>query len=130
MTNEQTNMNVFPSRLAAAREMAGLSLQGLANISKLSKQALSKFENGQLRPSGEAVTKLASALDLSEDYFFHEEGGESVIRLASIALREEANVIQEEFEAIKKDTEDYLFRLVELEKIANSNLEILLKILL
>ncbi|HQQ95013.1 MAG TPA: ImmA/IrrE family metallo-endopeptidase [Bacteroidia bacterium] len=123
MTSENIKMNVFPTRLAAAREMAGLSQQALANLSALSKQAISKFENGHLKPSGDAVTKLAGALHKPEDYFFQQVNEGSAIRLVSIALREEINVIQEEFDLIKKDTEDYLFRLIELEKIADSKQE-------
>ena len=120
MYNSSSNSNVFPARLRAAREMADLSLQDLANISSLSKQAISKFENAQLRPSSDAVVKLARALNVSQDFLFEEELVETNITLASVSLREKSKIIIDEFEAIKRETVDYIVRLIELENIADS----------
>ncbi len=112
----------FKSRLIAAREMAGYSMQELGDKAGLSKQAISKFENGILSPSSDAVIRLANAMNLSEDYFFKEEGAEPNITLASISLREKKKLILNEFEIIKKDTVDYIMREIELEKIADNKL--------
>lgn len=111
--------SLFASRLIAAREMACLTMQELADKSNLSKQAISKFENGQLNPSEEAIFKLAKALNLNPDFFYKEDYIDLELKLASVSLREKKKVVSEEFEIIKRDTIEYVFRLIELERIAN-----------
>jgi Zn-dependent peptidase ImmA (M78 family)/DNA-binding XRE family transcriptional regulator len=115
-------VNNFSSRLSIAREMAGLTMQELADRTDLSKQAISKFENGLLSPSSSSIIKLAAALKTSQDFFF-EETAETDIVLASISHREKRKIILDEFEAIKSDTSNYIFRFLELEKIAGNKQE-------
>jgi len=116
------SLNNFSSRLSIARDMAGLTMQELADKSGLSKQAISKFESSHLRPSSDAIIKLANALNTTQEFFF-EETAETNIVLASISHREKRKIILDEFEAIKNDTSNYIIRLLELEKIADSKQE-------
>ena len=52
--------------------MAGLSMQALADKMNnvISKQAISKYEKGLMKPDGRVIAALSKALDVSVDYFF------------------------------------------------------------
>ncbi len=72
MKNPDDMKSVFPTRLVIARKMAGLSLQGLAdklgNI--ITKQSLSKYEQGMMNPNSDVLIKLSRALNVTIDFFF------------------------------------------------------------
>ena len=57
----------FGARLRAARKMAGMSMEDLA--AKLgglvTKQAISKYEQGQMMPSPEVLAKLVEVLKIA-----------------------------------------------------------------
>lgn len=93
-------------------------MQELAEKTALSKQAISKYESGQMKPSSEVLIKLREALEVDVDYFFpKDESGLPIINLERVTLREKDKIDDNELEAIKKDTIDYLLRVLELEKI-------------
>lgn len=117
------NVNIFSSRLKAVREMRGLTLQSLASLSGLSKQAISKFENGHLRPSSDAVIKLSNSLNVTEDFFFDSKSIEQTINLVSISHREKRKIILDEIEDIKREAIDHIVNYIELEKLSNSRQE-------
>ena len=54
--------STFAKRLQTLREAAGVSQYKLAELSGLSKQALSQLEKGDREPSWETVQKLAKGL--------------------------------------------------------------------
>ncbi|WP_245189459.1 helix-turn-helix domain-containing protein [Lunatimonas salinarum] len=64
-------MKYLASRLKSARLMNGLSLQGLSDRieNRITKQALSKYEQGQVIPDSEMIGILAEALKVRTDYF-------------------------------------------------------------
>lgn len=67
--------NIFANRLMAARKMAGLSLQELSDKlgdDAVSKQSLSKYEQGKMKPDSAVIIALANALGVSVDYFYSE----------------------------------------------------------
>ncbi len=55
-------MTTFATRLRALRQAAGLSAYRLAQLSGLSKTALSKLESGQCAPKFSTACLLAKAL--------------------------------------------------------------------
>jgi DNA-binding XRE family transcriptional regulator len=59
----------FADRLRHARAEAGISQYRLAQLTGLSKQALSQLELGQSQPSWETVQALARALGVSCEAF-------------------------------------------------------------
>ena len=67
----QNDNNTFGTRLKLARKMAGMSLQDLSDalINKVTKQALSKYEQGEMNPTSEVLLSIAKALRLKPDYF-------------------------------------------------------------
>ncbi len=66
----------FAHNLATARKFAGLSLSDLAERIEVSKQTISKYENGELNPSMKKVYALANALNLDVEDFFKEPNEE------------------------------------------------------
>lgn len=64
-------MQELSQRIKNARVMRGCSLDELAQKmgNLVSKQALSKYERGIMKPSGKVIFQIASALDLKVDYF-------------------------------------------------------------
>ncbi len=59
--------DTFAARLHAARTAAGLSLQALATLAQLSRQAIHQFEHGQAEPTFATAIRLATALGCSLD---------------------------------------------------------------
>ncbi len=55
-------------RLIARREALGLSQSDLARSVGLTPQAVSAYENGVRRASGDVIAAIADALDCSADY--------------------------------------------------------------
>ena len=66
--------NLFGQRLTNARKMAGLSLQDLANKMEnaVTRQALNKYEKGEMMPGSAVLIRLANALSVTVDFFFSE----------------------------------------------------------
>jgi Zn-dependent peptidase ImmA (M78 family) len=110
-------MNVFAERLKSARKMKGWSLQELAdNITiAISKQALSKYEQNLMKPTGEVLIALAKALDVKPDYFLKE----TAIELAPVEFRKKAKLSQKQEDSIKEKVKDFLERYLEVEQLLN-----------
>lgn len=113
-------MNFIPERLKSARMMSGLSLQGLANKleelgNAITKQAISKYEQGDATPNSEMIGMLSEALGVRPDYFYNDlsvEFGEIEYRkLKSYSVKESQRIVE-----ISKDA---LRRYLELEEILN-----------
>jgi Zn-dependent peptidase ImmA (M78 family)/DNA-binding XRE family transcriptional regulator len=110
-------MNAFAERLKSARKMKGLSLQELAdNIAiTISKQALNKYEQNLMKPTGEVLIALAKALDVKPDYFLKE----SKIVLAPVEFRKKAKLSAKDEDSIKEKVKDFLERYLEVEQLLN-----------
>lgn len=68
-TNLSIN-NAFSIRLREARMMMKLSMDALSKLTDyaVTKQSISKYEKGIMRPKHDAMAALAKALNISEDY--------------------------------------------------------------
>lgn len=110
-------MNVFAERLKSARKMKGWSLQQLAdNISiSITKQALNKYEQSTMNPSGEVLIALAKALDVKPDFFLRE----SNVVLQPVEFRKKAKLSVKQEESIKEKVKDFLERYLEVELLLN-----------
>lgn len=106
---------VFAERFKSARLMNGFSLQDLADAlgGKLSRQALHRYEKGEVIPDAEKVSMLSKALKVSTDYFFRT----TKIELSDIEYRKLSKVSQKEAAIINEKTKEYLSRYLELEEI-------------
>jgi len=106
---------IFSERFKSARNLNGLSLQDLADKlnNKVSRQALHKYEKGEVIPDSEMIALLSEVLNVRPEFFFREikvELGEIEFRkLKKLPAKEETRVIEQ--------TKDYLSRYIELEEI-------------
>lgn len=112
--------NTFAKRLVSARKMAGMSLQNLAdNLENVvSKQALSKYELGLMKPDSNLLIKIANTLNVSVNYFYTEPSRD--IEFQNIDFRKYASKVSgAEEEAILEKAKDVFERYFELEDILN-----------
>lgn len=95
--------------------MNGLSLQDLADKidNRVTKQALSKYEQGQVVPDSEMIGILAGALLVRPDYFH----SDTVIEFGEVEFRKLKNYPAKEKTRITEIAKDELRRYIELESI-------------
>lgn len=106
---------LFGDRLKSARMMKGFSLQDLAVAmgNQVSRQALHRYEKGEVMPDSEKINVLCKALGVNPDYFFRA----TVIELGEIEFRKLDKMPQREATVIKEVTKEKLSRYLELEEI-------------
>ncbi|MDZ4702324.1 MAG: XRE family transcriptional regulator [Saprospiraceae bacterium] len=109
--------NSFGTRLKLARKMAGMSLQDLSNVlgNKVTKQALSKYEQGDMNPTSEVLLSIAKTLKLKPDYFLKKKS----LELGQVQFRKRAALPKKEEDALVERVRDYVERYIELEEILN-----------
>lgn len=110
----------FAKRLVSARKMAGMSLQSLADKLEnvVSKQALSKYELGQMKPDSDLLIKIANTLNVSVNYFYSEPVRN--IEFQNIDFRKYASKVSgTEEESILEKAREVFERYFELEDILN-----------
>lgn len=95
--------------------MKGFSLQDLADTlnNKITKQALSKYEQGLMKPSSENLLQLCRALEVKPDYFSRE----TTVRLENVEFRKLKKLASKDKESVKQRTVDFLERYYELEDL-------------
>jgi Zn-dependent peptidase ImmA (M78 family) len=105
----------FGKRLKSARKMAGLSMEELASASKgiVTKQAISKYENGIMKPSSEVLIQLSKTLGINAEYFFRK----FKMELSGIRFRKNFKMSSKKLDSLKQKTLDFLERYLELENI-------------
>ena len=107
--------HIFADRFKSARLLNGLSLQDLANAldNKVTRQALHRYEKGEVIPDSEMVNLLSEALKVRPDYFFRDTKVEIGVieyrKINRLSAKEEAKVVEQ--------TREYLSRYLELEEI-------------
>ncbi len=106
-------MKSFGQRLNKARKMNGLSMQDLANRMNniVTKQAIGKYEQGDMKPSSEILIALSNVLNVRPDYFYRSEK----IKLENIEFRKLKRLSAKDIDQIKANTVDFLERYFELE---------------
>lgn len=106
---------VFSERFKSARLMKGFSLQDLADAlnNQLSRQALHRYEKGEVIPDTEKINLLSKALNVNPDYFFRT----TKVELGEVEFRKLSKMPQKEASIIKEITKEKLSRYLELEEI-------------
>lgn len=106
---------VFAERFKSARLMNGFSLQNLADVldDKLSRQALHRYEKGEVLPDSEKINMLSKALKVSPDYFFRT----TKVALGDVEYRKLSKMPKKDAAIINERTKEYLSRYLELEEI-------------
>lgn len=116
---------MIDSRIKMARVMSGYSLQQLADKTDnaISKQAISKYEKGLMKPTIENLNIIAKALKLKLDYFLKD----SSIDLGEIRYRKQSKLPVKKQKEIIERTRDFLERYIEAEDLLNINEKQILK---
>jgi len=106
---------IFSERFKSARLMKGFSLQDLADAldNQLSRQALHRYEKGEVIPDSEKINLLSKVLNVNPDYFFRS----TKVELGEIEFRKLSNMPQKVASMIKEATREKLLRYLELEEI-------------
>lgn len=106
--------NIFAQRLKSARIMAGLSMQKLSDLldNVISKQSISKYEQGSMKPDSELLIKLSKVLMVKPDYFFRP----FEISLQKVDFRKKCSLSQKEINSINEKSRDFLERYIEVEQ--------------
>lgn len=93
-------MKQFPIRLRLARSIMGLSLGKLSEKMgyAITKQSLSRYEAGIMRPKSDVLATLASALEISTAYF---EGTSMVLDVPMLRSSSNAALSEEELVEIE-----------------------------
>lgn len=98
--------------------MAGLSLQQLSDSlsREVTKQALSKYEMGLMKPNSNLLFKIAKALSVKPDYFLQQ----GILDLGKISFRKKGSLPKGVEDAIVERARDYVERYLELEDMIGS----------
>lgn len=93
---------IFSERFRSARLMKGFSLQDLANAidNQVSRQALHRYEKGEVIPDTEKINLLSKALNVNPDYFFRS----TKVELDEVEFRKLSKMPQKEASIIKEIT--------------------------
>lgn len=104
---------IFPKRLKSARLLAGMSQDDLVgkidNI--VSKNAISKYEKGDMLPDSKVLLQLSKALRVKPDYFFRTYN----VVIDKIEFRKKKKLGVKKLNSIKEEVIDIVERYVELE---------------
>lgn len=116
-----TSDSPFPLRLKQARIARGLSLRELSEAMNhaVSHVSLAKYEEGAMKPSGEVVSALCSALGVSPDALFRTR----TVNVAKVSFRKRKTFGEKEAAALVERIRAYLENYLEAEDILNAHLE-------
>lgn len=108
---------IFSKRLKSARVRAGLSQDGLVERmgNTISKNAISKYEQGEMMADSKVMSSLARALDVKFDYFFRPFS----IEIGQIDFRKKSKLSRKELASIRQQATDIIERYIELEQLLN-----------
>lgn len=92
--------DLFAIRLHEARLLMNLSMEKLAELTDgiITKQSISRYEKGIMRPKHDAQRALAQALHISEEYF---KGENLQIDMPMLRTTSKDNLTKEELDAIE-----------------------------
>lgn len=99
-------------RIRRARVLRGMTLDELARqVGDITKQGLSKFEQGEAVPNSTRLLQLAKALKVKPEYFFRSQ----TVELAPVEFRRRAKMPQKRQHQVAELMRDHLERYVALE---------------
>jgi Zn-dependent peptidase ImmA (M78 family) len=106
---------LFAERFRSARLYNGFSLQDLAEKmgNRVTRQALHKYEKGEVVPDSEMLGYLAEAMGVRPDFFFRE----TRVEIGPVEFRKLKRLPVKEQNRIIEHTKDVLRRYLELEEI-------------
>lgn len=105
---------VFAKRLKSARTLAGLSQDELVERMEnlVSKNAISKYEKGEMMADGKVLLALADALNVKTEYFFRTFS----VEIENIEFRKKSKLSSKKEGTIKEQVTDMVERYLEVEQ--------------
>ncbi len=112
---------IFADRFKSARVLNGLSLQDLADQlgNLVTRQALHKYEKGDVIPDSKMIRLLSNVLNVQPDFFFCE----TKVELGAIEFRKLKRLPAKDEYRIIEAVRDKLARYLELEEILSINVD-------
>ncbi len=108
---------IFSKRLKSARTMAALSqdklVEKMDNI--VSKNAISKYERGQMMAESNVLLALSKALNVKLDYFFRP----FTVEIEKVEFRKKQRLAVKDENAIMQIATDFVERYIEIEQFLN-----------
>jgi len=104
-------------RLRRARVLKGMSLQQVADqFGDISKQALSKYEQGKDAPNSTRLLQFADVLGVNPEYFFRSDS----VELGEVDFRKHSSFGKKQQEAVKEQVREHLERYLAAESLFES----------
>jgi len=101
-------------RLRRARVLKNMSLQQVADqMGDITKQALSKYEQGKDAPNSTRLIQLSDVLGVNPEYFFRSDS----VELGEVDFRKHSAFGKKQQEAIKEQVREYLERYLAAERL-------------
>lgn len=108
---------MLSERIRRARILRGLSLQQVADqLGDITKQALSKYEQGKDTPNSTRLILLAEVFGVEPEYFFRED----TVELGEVDFRKHSSLGKRQQEAIKEQVKELLERYLAIENCFES----------
>jgi Zn-dependent peptidase ImmA (M78 family)/DNA-binding XRE family transcriptional regulator len=109
--------DIFSKRLKSARTLAALSQDQL--VTKIgglvTKNAISKYEKGEMMADSTVLNALAKALNVKVDYFFRP----FTVAIENVEFRKKQKLSVKDLNAIKQTATDLVERYIEVEQFLN-----------
>ena len=112
-TKENVMKEIVAQKIRQGRVLNAMSLQELADLIGVSKQMISKYENGTSMPSSKTLIQLAKSLKVNLDYFF----APSSVELGDVNFRKRSSFSVKKVNALKEDIKIQLSNYLEIENI-------------
>lgn len=113
--------STIATNLNRIRKWKNLTMQELADMAEISKQAISHYENGIRHPESPILIKLAKALNVDLSDFYEDK--EVDIQLNSVYYRQGSHLSDLENQAIKDFASAYIKDYLELEEISDEEVQ-------
>lgn len=110
--------NIFGRRLSQARQIKGLSMEGLGSslTPAVTRQAINKYEKGQTMPDSRMLLAFGSALGVKPDYFFRP----FTVEVDRVMFRKDAKFPEKKSIAIRERVREELERYLEVEQLCGT----------
>ena len=107
---------IIPQKLKIARKMRGYSMEKLSKQMQgmVSKQSISKYEQGRMQPSDEVLSALSKVLNLPLTYFFKQG-----VKIGKINFRKDLRLSAKSIEQLVGLAHDKIEHYLDIEEILN-----------
>ena len=110
---------IFAKRLKNARLLSAMSMDKLVDAMGgiVSKNAIAKYERGEMMPNSSVLIELAKALSVKPDYFFRP----FAVEIGNVEFRKKSKLGAKKVTAIKQQVTDQIERYLEIEDLLHIN---------